>query len=145
MNSRWLSVLGSVALLALAGQTARADDAVAARDQAALDQIKVEHAECGYFGSSRDRFVSNALKAAGSASQSPDALSAVTGVVNSLLSSQPDGARRRSFAAAPRAGSIDSYIYGDLQANGIQSADKTTDWEFIRRVTLDLTGRIPSV
>ena len=28
--------------------------------------------------------------------------------------------------------------------NGITPAPKTTDWEFVRRVTLDLTGRIPT-
>ena len=31
-----------------------------------------------------------------------------------------------------------------MQAQGVQPADLTTDWEFIRRVTLDLTGRIPT-
>jgi hypothetical protein len=31
-----------------------------------------------------------------------------------------------------------------LKAKGITPAPKTTDWEFIRRVTLDLTGRIPA-
>ncbi len=41
-------------------------------------------------------------------------------------------------------GPIDSYIFADFQAKGITPAAKTTDWEFIRRVTLDLTGRIPT-
>jgi hypothetical protein len=38
---------------------------------------------------------------------------------------------------------IDAYIFADLAANNIQPAPPTTDWEFIRRVTLDLTGQIP--
>ena len=44
--------------------------------------------------------------------------------------------------AAP--GSIDFYIFDDWRAHGITPAQKTTDWEFIRRATLDLTGRIPA-
>jgi hypothetical protein len=58
------------------------------------------------------------------------------------------GVRTRPRAAARLAdaapGSIDSYIFADWRAHGITPAAKTTDWEFIRRVTLDLTGRIPA-
>jgi hypothetical protein len=35
-------------------------------------------------------------------------------------------------------------MMADWKANGITPAPMTTDWEFIRRVTLDLTGRIPN-
>jgi hypothetical protein len=40
-------------------------------------------------------------------------------------------------------GLIDSYLFADMQGQGVTPAGLTTDWEFIRRVTLDLTGRIP--
>lgn len=54
--------------------------------------------------------------------------------------------RARGFDAA-RSGSgnfIDQHIFDDLQAHNITPAGKTTDFEFIRRVSLDLTGRIPT-
>ena len=56
----------------------------------------------------------------------------------------PPGTPTYSFDQTHQAGSIDSYIFADFQANGITPAPNTTDWEFIRRVTLDLTGRIPA-
>jgi len=56
----------------------------------------------------------------------------------------PPGSPTYSFSASHEAGSIDSYIWADFQKNGISPAPPTTDWEFVRRVTLDLTGRIPT-
>jgi hypothetical protein len=43
-----------------------------------------------------------------------------------------------------QSGSIDSFIFSALSAAGVQPAPATTDYEFIRRGTLDLTGRIPT-
>ena len=48
-----------------------------------------------------------------------------------------------SFAKTPVPDSIDYYIQQDLKANQVTPADKTDDYTFIRRITLDLTGRIP--
>ena len=56
----------------------------------------------------------------------------------------PTGGRNRDFGHQQPAGSIDSYIKADFTAHNITPAPPTTDWEFIRRVTLDLTGRIPT-
>ena len=39
---------------------------------------------------------------------------------------------------------IDYYIFSALRAKGIAPANLTNDAEFLRRITLDLTGRIPS-
>ena len=41
-------------------------------------------------------------------------------------------------------GIIDKYIYEGLDQAGVAPAPFTNDWEFVRRVTLDLTGRIPT-
>src|SRR5262249_50901585 len=68
----------------------------------------------------------------------------LTEAVTRNLGYVPGGSRTYSFDQQHAAGSIDSYIFGDLQANNITPAPKTTDWEFIRRVTLDLTGPIPA-
>jgi hypothetical protein len=44
----------------------------------------------------------------------------------------------------PRKNFIDDSIFGRMAAAGIQSAPIASDAEFLRRVTLDLTGRIPT-
>ena len=40
-------------------------------------------------------------------------------------------------------GTIDRYLFGAMQSANVAPAAPTNDFEFIRRVTLDLTGRIP--
>lgn len=47
-------------------------------------------------------------------------------------------------AASSYTGTIDRNIFGELERLGVKPAPKTTDGEFIRRVTLDMTGRIPT-
>ncbi len=42
-------------------------------------------------------------------------------------------------------GFIDEAIFGKLAAAGVPSARLTTDEEFVRRIYLDLTGRIPTI
>ena len=38
---------------------------------------------------------------------------------------------------------IDDYIFGKMASDGVPTAPLTTDAEFLRRLTIDLTGRIP--
>src|SRR5438045_1791966 len=47
-------------------------------------------------------------------------------------------------ATVPRKNFIDEIIFGTMGAAGIRSAPLASDVEYLRRVTLDLTGRIPS-
>jgi uncharacterized protein DUF1553/uncharacterized protein DUF1549 len=44
----------------------------------------------------------------------------------------------------PRRNFIDEHIFGKMERDGIPNAPQASDQEFFRRVTLDLTGRIPS-
>lgn len=44
----------------------------------------------------------------------------------------------------PQKNFVDQLIFGKMQSAGIESAPLCTDEEFIRRVYIDLTGRIPS-
>ena len=44
----------------------------------------------------------------------------------------------------PRKNFVDDLIFGKMQSAGVESAPVCSDEEFIRRVYLDLTGRIPS-
>ena len=39
---------------------------------------------------------------------------------------------------------IDDYVFGRIAQDSVPIADRTTDSEFLRRVSLDLTGRIPT-
>ncbi len=103
------------------------------------DALPVEHAECSFFGASRERFLPRIHPKAESV---PGRLTRQFGTLAARLNTN----REKPFAAASSGNGnlIDKYIFADLQANNITPAGKTTDYEFIRRVTLDLTGRIPT-
>jgi hypothetical protein len=47
-------------------------------------------------------------------------------------------------ATASYTGTVDRHIFETMAAAGVKPAPKTNDYEFIRRVSLDLTGRIPT-
>jgi hypothetical protein len=47
-------------------------------------------------------------------------------------------------APVPRHNFVDEYIFSKMTRDGVPHAALTSDIEFLRRVTLDLTGRIPS-
>ena len=143
---RWLLVLGlSVSVFSgmLIGQTG----SLTSSDES--EPAKVTEPDCPYFGPQRERFVPDALRRSGAIQnggsiRTAHQLTGMTAAVNKLLGYVPGGSRTYTFDQAHQAGSIDSYIGADFQAHGIKAAPKTTDWEFIRRVSLDLTGRIPA-
>jgi hypothetical protein len=61
--------------------------------------------------------------------------------------SRTGGRGRRLYAGTtvvPSRGVIDDHIFGKMADDGIPYAPLASDTEFLRRVTLDLTGRIPS-
>ena len=138
MPSRWLSLLTGISVLVFCPASLPAQTL----DRAARpgpDVSTLNHADCPFFGSERERYVTDAVRGAGTDRQ----LSRLTESVTAMLGYIPGGSRTYTFDQQHAAGSIDSYIFADLARNGIQPAPRTTDWEFIRRVTLDLTGRIP--
>lgn len=51
--------------------------------------------------------------------------------------------KERARNAVVRRNFIDDQIFGKMDADGVTAAPLTTDAEFLRRVSLDLTGRIP--
>ena len=107
------------------------------------DQFQLpEHPECSYFGADRAKFTAAALDQLGAGRN--HRLSRTTEQVVKALAAVPGGSQTYTFDQTHATGSIDSYIWADFQKNGITPAPATTDWEFIRRVTLDLTGRIPT-
>lgn len=103
-------------------------------------QLAVDHSDCSFLGPQRERFIQSTLNAAGVAKE--HRLTASTRAVTEMMAPR-SGPRVASFEATPRQDSIDFYILNALQSNNIAPADKTDDYTFIRRVTLDLTGRLP--
>ena len=116
---------------------------LSAQSENSDQQLTVEHADCPYFGPQRERFVDESVRMS-LGMKSSHQLSSMTTAVGKMLGYVPGGSRTYNYDQSHAAGSIDSYIFADLQAKNITPAPKTTDWEFIRRVTLDLTGRIPN-
>ena len=128
-----------ITILTMSG--VQAAEGVAASQNPALP---VEHPECSYFGPQRDRFTQAALNKMRGAKKESSA-SVLTRQVTALLpAGLPGGSHNHDVAVSTDQDTIDSYIFAALQTNGIAPAESTNDFEFIRRVTLDLTGRIPT-
>lgn len=102
--------------------------------------LHIAHPECAFFGSRRQSWTKAALEAA-----QPNLhwRSALTERVVSMLGT----AQLAADAPAPTPSSaniIDRYLFEEMAKAGVAPAPRTGDFEFIRRVTLDLTGRIPT-
>ena len=69
----------------------------------------------------------------------PSHPSALAGGMKSVI----DGGQGGVVTHVRHANFIDDEILGKMEANGVHSAPLSSDAEFLRRVTLDLTGRIP--
>ena len=107
--------------------------------QLSVVPLAIAHPECTFFGPDRERF--NPRNPGGGSDAGR-----LTRQFHAARAGGPPAGRTRPFAAVQSGSSnlIDQYILADLQANNITPADKTNDYEFIRRATLDLTGRIPT-
>src|SRR5690349_17727237 len=104
------------------------------------DDFPVEHSDCVFFGPQRERFLPAANRRRGfEAGRLTQQFALARAGVARAGGSEPS-----SDSGGKDANVIDSYINADLKANNITPANKTNDWEFARRVTLDLTGRIPT-
>ena len=55
------------------------------------------------------------------------------------------GVAQQHSKAADSGNIIDQYIFGKMDADGVAPAAASSDPEFLRRIYLDLTGRLPSV
>jgi hypothetical protein len=134
MKQKTISILGGAGALLLSGfLLSRAQDVTPLMEEPG--QAVVDHPECSFFV--------NRDKPDKSSGYSADPLSVITQQVSKQRSAV-SVARIKSFADPSKFGTIDKYLLADMQANGVAPADKTSDFEFIRRVTLDLTGRIPT-
>ncbi len=102
----------------------------------------VEHAECVLFGPRRARFQQGG---AAEAARRQAAFTQMTNEVTQVLGpAAPSRSRSGALRPSTSPGPIDEILFAGMRANGITPADPATDQEFLRRVTLDLTGRIPT-
>jgi len=104
--------------------------------------MNADHSECAYFGPKRAQFMETSLAAARrSVSYETEAVVARLGPQQFV----PGGSRTNSSLQSSSSGNVvDKHIFGVLQAKGIEPAARANDYEFVRRVSLDLTGRVPS-
>ena len=103
---------------------------------------------CPYFGADRERF-NDAARSARRAAEftasvsarlaTPDAANAV---LAELREQRPQG--RTHPDEYPNGNAIDRLIFPALAKANVAPAPPTTDYEFIRRVSIDLTGHIPT-
>ena len=131
-------IYGSVALVTLTGLAA------ISAETAAQHERFVAHSECSLFGKDREAMQLSSL---GSEKRERYRHSALTEMVTARITPSfvPGGSRTYAQQdSGPSNNTIDNNIYGVLKAQGIAAAEKSSDYEFIRRVTLDLTGRIPT-
>ena len=99
--------------------------------------------ECMFFGPQHDRII-EASQFRSKPGRFSDTTARVLSRMDDVRAFVPGGSRTNSQLQLDQLGTIDRNIYGTLQAKGVTPAPRTTDYEFIRRVTLDLTGRIPT-
>ncbi len=111
------------------------------RGDPAAAELPAHPAECEFLGARREQF----LRGGPAALKREPLTSAQTLAVTAKL-----GVKRRAAAAAgvinrpAEMGTIDRHLFQVMQDAGVQPAQKTNDFEFARRVTLDLTGRVPT-
>jgi len=109
-------------------------------------QIHADHAECTFFGPKRAQFLESTLGAArrGRASFS-DETERVVSRLGATRQFVPGGSRTHTNQQGAGTGNVvDRHIFGVLLERGIAPAARTSDYEFVRRVSLDLTGRVPT-
>ncbi len=94
--------------------------------------------ECSFFGPLRERMLEG-----GKFGRVSEVTARVLGRMGETRMFVPGGSRTNAQYQLDELGTIDRHIYGTLQARGVAAAPRTDDYEFIRRVTLDLTGRVP--
>jgi hypothetical protein len=140
------SVVVSLGISAVALMSVFAADE---KDVALRKPLTVEHAECTFFGPERDKFV-DAGKRGSHHGRVIDltahalAASELTAAVTSAVPPPPPGTRTGDLIDASTSGTIDRYLFQAMAEQKVAPAPPTTDFEFIRRVTLDLTGHIPT-
>ncbi len=101
------------------------------------------HADCELFGPRRAQFLESGLEGE---KRRQWRLGRLTASIVPRLAIGKESARAAASAGRTieNPGTIDRHIFGAMESAGVAPAPRTTAYEFARRVTLDLTGRIPA-
>ena len=132
----------AVGVALAAGVAGRADD-----DAEGADSWP-NHDACSFFGEHRQDFLESGL---GAIYLRDEARAALTEAIVEQLppARKPLRSRSRSYVTAPSGPisgeNIDDFVFQTLERQGIPPAPPSTDPEFLRRVTIDLAGRIPTL
>ncbi|MBL8229017.1 MAG: DUF1549 domain-containing protein [Bryobacterales bacterium] len=105
----------------------------------AQDDIAVQHADCVFLGPKQGEYKKSGLEAQ---SIREYAFSRQTASIAGQLGAKAPGSERLQSASN---NVIDRHLFKVWSDAGVTPANKTNDFEFIRRVSLDLTGRVPSM
>ena len=135
-----LIVASAAGLLVLA-----AGFAIQAQEAEQTGELPISDPVCTFFGPDHDEFVA-ALSDAGAASHLTEDVVAKLPPVTRFAAALPSapGGSRTDALQNPALPTIDKYIFEKLAQDNVAPAPMTTDFEFVRRVTLDLTGKIPT-
>jgi hypothetical protein len=120
----------------LASFTTLLTNPAGAQEQAELRNV--DHTECSYFTSEREKYAEEQRNRYWRSRLTREVSALLGGIVSGGYSAS---AAKRKVEAVTL---IDREIFGKLEAEGIAPAPPTNDDEFLRRVTLDLTGRVPT-
>jgi hypothetical protein len=121
--------------------------AVLRAQQADHSKGVVPHAECTFFGADREKYIAAIKKDHRLSRQTEQVTGLIVAAAGPRSASMPavrGGTGTGNAQELANGGMIDQYIFQAIAQAGVQPADVTNDYEFIRRVTLDLTGRIPT-
>ncbi len=115
-----------------------------AQNQRAEGASTTDHSDCLMFGPQRERYANQALHEL----RLGQLTNQVSAIRMATMSATPavsvPGGSRTSSADTTSANLIDGYIFPALKAQGVTPARMTNDYEFVRRIYLDMTGRIPT-
>jgi hypothetical protein len=145
-SKRWMFTFGGVATLVAGGWLLHGQDLFSDFE------YPVPHPECVFFGANHASFVATGYNGQGIANA---VNTARTGLTEEVVRRIPDSTMAPDFAppgGSPtnsagrdtQLGLIDKFTFQAMEGAGVTPASPTSDYEFIRRVTLDLTGRIPT-
>jgi hypothetical protein len=149
-GKRWMIAVGGLAGLAASGWLLHGQDLLSDF------QYPVPHAECVFFGANHASFVATGYNGQGIVNAVNTARAGLTEEVTHQLPAitldtniqpqfaPPGGSQSNSSNRDNQLGLIDKLTFQAMEGAGVTPAPATTDFEFIRRVTLDLTGRIPT-
>ena len=116
------------------------------QEQSEEPAVNADHSECVYFGTKRAEFANESINERRKRFSFSDTTVDVVSRLGVQYNFVPGGTRTSASQKGSTSGNlIDKHIFGVLQEKGIEPAARTNDYEFARRVSLDLTGRIPKV